>query len=201
MRQLREWLKANGGPPAVVILGVAVLTQSVLVGVILITIGLVLWIYAWGPVSSRLPSLGFERLDQGSGVSIRFLPAEGGRKRRLQEEINSLAADMFAALKSRPMGYEIQEHMEASRKMDAAADEAEKSAIWAEYDATMTARSAAEQAELQERFGARMINVVLELKRCRQMDEREASKALWQAKSWAWLGEAAQTIAAAGKRL
>jgi hypothetical protein len=57
---MREWLKANGGPPAVVVLGVVLLFTFWPLGVVILCVGFALWLYRWERfpinVSRRRPS-------------------------------------------------------------------------------------------------------------------------------------------------
>jgi hypothetical protein len=46
MRQIKEWIQANGGPPAVVIVGAGCLALWVPLGLALIALG-VLWFVVW----------------------------------------------------------------------------------------------------------------------------------------------------------
>jgi hypothetical protein len=47
MRGAQEWLKANGGPPALVIVGIGLSFASLAVGLGFIVVGLLGWLYAW----------------------------------------------------------------------------------------------------------------------------------------------------------
>lgn len=44
---IREWLKANGGAPAVVVLGVGLVFAFPPLGIGVIAVGLLMWIYGW----------------------------------------------------------------------------------------------------------------------------------------------------------
>jgi hypothetical protein len=49
---MSQWLKANGGPPAVIILGIGFLFGNVYFGVVVMAIGVLLWCYHanWFPI-------------------------------------------------------------------------------------------------------------------------------------------------------
>lgn len=46
MRQIKEWALLNGGAPAVVLVGVALLAASALIGLIVIGVGII-WFVSW----------------------------------------------------------------------------------------------------------------------------------------------------------
>jgi hypothetical protein len=44
---VREWLKANGGPPAIVIIGVGLYFGWHILGIAVVVIGAAMWLYSW----------------------------------------------------------------------------------------------------------------------------------------------------------
>jgi hypothetical protein len=47
MTGIREWLKANGGAPAVVVVGIALVFAFWPLGVVVIVVGSAMWLYGW----------------------------------------------------------------------------------------------------------------------------------------------------------
>jgi hypothetical protein len=157
----------------------------------------------WEPLSLRLPTLRLQRLGRESGFSIEVRPPAGGSTRRLKREMESLASDMFEALNARPAPYidSMREHDEVVRKMDKAANEEERNAVWREYTYSSIEAHSAEKHDLQQRFGGRLEYVVGELERRGLLERAEVTELLWFAGSWGWLGAAAQRLNALAKRL
>ena len=69
MRGIQEWLKANGGFPAVVVVGVGLAFAYGPLGAAMIVVGLLGWMYSW----SRFPVTVGRRHPQGSVDSRREL--------------------------------------------------------------------------------------------------------------------------------
>jgi hypothetical protein len=52
---MRIWLKANGGPPAVVLVGAGLLALYRPLGIAVIVIGALMWAYSFKPIQQRIP--------------------------------------------------------------------------------------------------------------------------------------------------
>ncbi|MDX6436774.1 MAG: hypothetical protein QOK34_1608 [Gaiellaceae bacterium] len=85
------WLKANGGPPALVIVGVGLIFGWAPLGIAVTIVGAGMWLYAHESTGERLPTVSFER---GDGWTIRLRPPARLGKKGLRDETAALVDDI-----------------------------------------------------------------------------------------------------------
>ncbi|HTE83158.1 MAG TPA: hypothetical protein VK821_00315 [Dehalococcoidia bacterium] len=124
-------------------------------------------------------------------------------KRKLKREALQLATDMHAYVLAHPSSTvtSIAGHRETSAQMQAAATEDEKNRIWRGYTDRLVQQSMTEKAQLTQGFGGRLQFVLVEFERIGLLEPHERHLIEWEAGSLGWLGSAATTVEALGRRL
>ena len=89
---MREWVKANGGPLAVVVLGIALTAQSCYVGITMAVIGAVWYVASRRPVARRLPRVKMQRRSGAWSLEVRPPASRDKALKALRERRKHLLA-------------------------------------------------------------------------------------------------------------
>jgi hypothetical protein len=160
------------------------------------------WLGAAGPyvlAAVAVVLLEWERIY--AAVAGWWLHARPLSRRRLRAETLALVAEMRsrASQAATTLERHVESFEELSRKMEAAATDSERNAIWREHNEAVSRQSADESASLERDFGGRLRFVLNEFDRREMLSSTPSQTRLrieWEAGSLSWLGSAASSLEA-----